>query len=548
MSTLFPAAEPPDLLYRQMFRTNPAVKLLLDPQTGIIVDANPAAAVFYGYPLEQLRGMKISAINVLPPEQIRERMAAAHSRRQQFFEFQHRLANGEIRDVHVFTGPVTVDGREYLHSIIFDISEQKRQHAQLEVYRDLFYNLPIGLYRNTPGADGRFIAVNPAMLEIFDAPSEAALFACRVADLYEEPANRQAISDELLAHGAIHRRELPLRTLSGRSIWVALTARRSQEPDGRVVFDGIVEDITTRKQAETLRDRLTHLLEASPDFVSITDAQQQVVYLNAAAREMVGDIPERLPEVIGQVHPEWAAQRICEEGISTALETGHWQGESAIRLRNGVDLPVSQLIVARRDRDGQLDCLSTIMRDLSEAKRQQAALAYLAGHDRLTGVMNRLRFDEELERHRDRGRPCLIMFDIDHFKQVNDRFGHAAGDRVLQKLAQVAQAQLRETDLLARWGGEEFMVLLPDRSLEVAAEIAERLRQTIADTDFDEVGTITCSFGVACRANDERQDNWLRRVDEALYRAKAAGRNCVQLAAPEREPCPALRHPAYDHA
>ncbi len=121
----------------------------------------------------------------------------------------------------------------------------------------------------------------------------------------------------------------------------------------------------------------------------------------------------------------------------------------------------------------------------------------------------------------------LVLFDIDHFKTINDRFGHAAGDRVLVELAGRVRAKLRESDGLGRWGGEEFLVLMPHSTDEEAHQLAEKLRRLVAETPIEGVGTVTASFGVAQRRPLESAESLFRRVDGELYRAKQAGRNRV---------------------
>ncbi|MGM0783960.1 MAG: diguanylate cyclase [Pseudomonadota bacterium] len=525
-----------ETIYRQMFSTNPAVKLLVDPYNGRIMDANPSAAAFYGYPLEVLKRLHIGDINCLSPAELEQRMEQARACRQLFFEFQHRTASGEVRDVHVYTGPVTVGEREYLHSIIVDVTDEKRYCAQLAVHDELIRNLPVGVYRNTPGPDGRFITANPAMLAIFEAGSLEALCAVPVSELYDSPAERRAFSEAILREGAVERQRLRLRSLKGRRFWAEVTARKQIEVDGRVVFNGIIEDVTARNEARVLKERLTHLLDASPDFVSITDAEQRVVYLNRAARRLVGELPDRLPEALSAAHPEWARRLIADQGIPFAQQHGHWYAETALQLPSG-ELPVSQLIVSRRDAQGKLDCIATIMRDISQTKRYEAELEYLAGHDPLTGAVNRNRFVSLLERERVSARRqgrsvSLVMFDIDHFKRVNDSHGHGVGDEVLRKLVRISRSLLREMDVLARWGGEEFMLLLSDTAPEGALTLAERLRQAIAAEDFAPVSGVTSSFGVAELLPEELAEDCFKRLDVALYAAKAAGRNRVVVAEP----------------
>jgi len=161
-------------------------------------------------------------------------------------------------------------------------------------------------------------------------------------------------------------------------------------------------------------------------------------------------------------------------------------------------------------------------------------LEELASTDRLTGAWNRRHFETALEGEIHRalrfGHPLsLVMFDIDHFKRVNDDFGHQAGDRVLTEFAACIRSGLRKSDSLTRWGGEEFIVLMPNTPRSAAGTAAERFRKMVAAQDFPPVGTLTASFGVAQFIGDESIEDLLGRVDAAVYCAKDAGRNRVEV-------------------
>jgi diguanylate cyclase (GGDEF)-like protein/hemerythrin-like metal-binding protein len=167
-----------------------------------------------------------------------------------------------------------------------------------------------------------------------------------------------------------------------------------------------------------------------------------------------------------------------------------------------------------------------------------AKLERMASTDTLTGAWNRQRLDEavtaEMERLNRYGHPLsLMILDIDHFKKINDNFGHVTGDRVLLELVATVRSTLRAMDSLTRWGGEEFVVLNPNTPLLSATMMADRLREVIAKAIFSSVGQITVSIGVAECLPGEAWEHWLNRADAALYRAKTGGRNQVQLA-PER--------------
>lgn len=168
-------------------------------------------------------------------------------------------------------------------------------------------------------------------------------------------------------------------------------------------------------------------------------------------------------------------------------------------------------------------------------ERHARQFKMLATHDTLTGIFNRREFDriveEEFERSSRYDRPMsIILMDIDHFKQVNDTYGHQEGDLVLKGLAQFIQGHIRRHDFFARWGGEEFAILATETTAAEAAQLAEKLRIHLQQQRFGTVGQITVSFGVA--QNSENIENFailFKQVDEALYRAKEAGRNRVEI-------------------
>ncbi len=161
-------------------------------------------------------------------------------------------------------------------------------------------------------------------------------------------------------------------------------------------------------------------------------------------------------------------------------------------------------------------------------------LARLASTDSLTGAWNRRRLEEaiviEMEKARRYNlRLSIILFDIDHFKQINDQFGHQTGDRIVVELSGIIRANIRETDSLTRWGGDEFVILLPNSSASQAWEFAERLKALVSAHKFLDVGKVTISMGISEFFMDDDIDTLIKRVDNALYTAKSAGRNIVIL-------------------
>ena len=170
-----------------------------------------------------------------------------------------------------------------------------------------------------------------------------------------------------------------------------------------------------------------------------------------------------------------------------------------------------------------------------ELKRLNDLLARQATTDSLTGISNRLKFGDTLNAEISRSRRyhlplSLIMFDIDHFKGINDTYGHLAGDGVLVGIAGLVSKNVRAHDLFARWGGEEFMIMVTNSALENARMFADKLRLMIEQCSFPGGIRVTCSFGVAQFLYDESDDRFIQRVDDALYLAKARGRNRLETA------------------
>ena len=210
---------------------------------------------------------------------------------------------------------------------------------------------------------------------------------------------------------------------------------------------------------------------------------------------------------------------------------------------------------------GHRFCLVSVQ-EITERKQLEQGLQALATTDSLTGIANRRHFfelsrQEMLRCKRSERFPALLMIDLDQFKQLNDRYGHAAGDRVLLRFSTMVQQQLRESDLFGRLGGEEFAILLPETDEAQATAIAERLRSAMAESPAEPgpdsemqvcpeaskacgqpvtTPAATISIGVAAVYTDEPTiEAGLHRADQALYAAKKAGRNCVRQAEDSRD-------------
>lgn len=343
---------------------------------------------------------------------------------------------------------------------------------------------------------------------------------------------------------------------------------RSVLERGQVEFDeqgeplrmlGTVQDITEQRELEDHLRHLVTILDSTPDIVAMASPDGETLYLNASGKRYLTDHPNApeehsphhelqrpqrnsldsttardasLTAPLPSAYPSWAQELINEQALPTALREGYWQGETAICDRHNNVIPVSQVIIVHRNESDEISHISTILRDVTEQKRLEQALSHEATTDHLTGIFNRQRFDTELDqviaRHNRYGNNIgLIMFDIDHFKVLNDTYGHDIGDQVLIELTRRVATILRSPDILARWGGEEFVVILPETDTAGTEQLAERLRQDVAEQPFTQVGNISISLGATQIHDNDTPNTALKRVDNALYKAKRTGRNRV---------------------
>lgn len=290
------------------------------------------------------------------------------------------------------------------------------------------------------------------------------------------------------------------------------------------------------------------IIEHCADAVVILNADRRIAYLNKSAERMFG---RAAATVVGKsleiLIPETARERhrVHVRRFQEADERSKFmdsRGIDILALRaDGSEFPVSVSIL--KSGAGADRRLVAIVRDISAQKQLEQRLSKLASTDPLTGLLNRRAFlrrlDEECARSQRYGNPMVLaMIDIDHFKHVNDSFGHLAGDHAIRHVVDTVAGGLRVPDVLARWGGEEFALILPETDGKAASTTAERLRQSVEDAPLvdepvlvDDI-RLTVSIGLAdFRVGRDAIEDLIGRADRALYAAKEAGRNRVMLAA-----------------
>jgi diguanylate cyclase (GGDEF)-like protein/PAS domain S-box-containing protein len=293
------------------------------------------------------------------------------------------------------------------------------------------------------------------------------------------------------------------------------------------------------------------LAEASSDMVTRITFGGVLAYVSPAATSVVGWTPQQLTgtDALAGLHP---LDRAKVEDIVDSLRRGDiTEARISYRTRHRVRGQIwleSVMTATRNPETALIDGVVAVSRDVSDQKEKETRLSDLALKDGLTDVANRRHFDSQLAVERDRARRnasslSLLIIDVDHFKNFNDTYGHPAGDECLKLVASALRAEAtRPRDLAARFGGEEFVLLLPDTDDEGCRAVAERLRQAIADLGIKHASSsvaehVTVSIGGATIPGEDGEttaEALVESADGALYAAKAAGRNRVRISATTR--------------
>lgn len=278
------------------------------------------------------------------------------------------------------------------------------------------------------------------------------------------------------------------------------------------------------------------VLDALPAPVFVKDRAGAYLGCNRAFSELLGKTPEQLVGMtVFDLSPGDLAQVYFNADDALMRAGGEQRYETQVQLPNGERRDMMFYKAPMYDAQGEVTGLVGTMLDITERKRLELKLADLAEQDPLTGLFNRRAILARLEMALLAGGPepsvCLIVCDVDHFKSINDRFGHAAGDEVLRATSQVMQATLRDGDQIGRIGGEEFVVVLRNLSLENARLVAERLRSAVErQTVCVDGQAIKATMSVGVAENQPLQSDWrdlFKRADDCLYQAKHQGRNRV---------------------
>jgi diguanylate cyclase (GGDEF)-like protein/PAS domain S-box-containing protein len=436
---------------------------------------------------------------------------------------RHVLEEGEIQTDE--SGKQTK-----MSGIVYDITEQKNGQIILEAsenkYRNLVENAMIGIYRTD--LSGNILYVNQALADMLDFDSPDELIGQDSTVMYNNPEIQKKITHILHKKNHISNYELEVLDKNSAPVSVMMSAT----VDGDII-SGVILDMRELKKSRQEIDKLSKAIAQIDDTVAITDKSGIITYINQSFSRHTGYSKSEVLGKTSRILKSGNHDKLFYESLwETILSGKTFRGTIVNRKKNGDLYYEDKTITPLKDESENIIGFITTGKDVTHETLLNQEIQRIATIDHLTGIYNRHKFEElftlEAERARRFSLPLsLILIDIDHFKLVNDTYGHDTGDEVLKQLANIVQENIRKLDVFARWGGEEFLVLCPSTDLEKIQILAEKLRLAVENSTFPRANKVTISIGISTFQKSDSFSELFKRADQGLYHAKEHGRNQV---------------------
>lgn len=516
---------------------------------GRIQWANPAFTHLTGYSLEDAIGQnpRFLKSDLHPEAFYRDLWETILDHRVWHGEMVNRKKDGTLYTEEMTITPVNfeLDQSQYFIAVKQDVTKRREAEENLRQAEERFRALSdfAAEWIFWRDADGKLVYISPAceqmtgytLEELYHNPSfmeEMVLPEDRV--LWDE--HQRSVHENSIDYCTLKPLEFRIRTKEGHVRWISHICSPLKDDSGRFLgIRGSNTDITERRQNEEDMRLAGKVFENTSEGVLVTDEFGNIVFVNKAFERISGYAEE---EVIGK-NP-----RILKSGQhqrsyylemwQVLTESGEWQGEIWNRRKNGEIYPEWLTISAIKDNVGHVVQYAAVFSDLTSRKQHEERIKHLAYHDALTGLPNRYLFLDRLtlalaRAHRTGAKIAVLFLDLDRFKDVNDTLGHAAGDMLLKEVGKRLEHCLREEDTVARMGGDEFTVLLPEINdvgdIEIVArKVLEMFTQPLT-LEGEEI-FITASLGIAVAPEDGQDaQTLLRHADMAMYKSKEQGKN-----------------------
>lgn len=395
-------------------------------------------------------------------------------------------------------------------------------------------------------SDGHFININDGFTALTGF-TRADVLGKTILDvnIWKNPADRQKFIALITEQGHCDNLEAVFQRKDGSQA-IGMVFAKIILMQGVPHIISVTRDISLYKQAEDEKKKadawlrlLSMAIDQSPVTTVITDLAGNIVFTNPKFTELTGYTAEEALAQNPRILKSEDTPSTNHNDLWLKLTAGlSWHGVFRNRKKNGDLYWESAVISPVKDEAGNVTHYLSVQEDISERKRLEEELQNRAVTDELTGIFNRRHLLElapgEIKRAMRLKHPLSIaLIDIDHFKHLNDTYGHAVGDQVLLAFTKTCQKNIREIDIFARFGGDEFVLVFPATKLDQAFEVVERVRRDLTAQVLEFNGkpvSITISSGISGLVGEAATlDSLLERADQALYRAKAAGRNCVMV-------------------
>ncbi|MDY6943481.1 MAG: PAS domain S-box protein [Pseudomonadota bacterium] len=532
--------------YRAIFDQNPAAIFVTDLQ-GNITSCNHAAAA--------MAGVEPGAVeNITFPDLVHseghssafEAFVAACKGETRRLVTRGLTSTGDVLDVDVTIVPIVVEAQVIgLAALVVDITETMQAQAKLveseQYYRAVFDQNPFPVF--VTNTEGRIVSCNAAAGALL-ASSPTELAGATINELVES-TDKDATWNAFRA--ALDGKMQHLVTQGVRRDGVHRDIECTLVP---IVVDGesrgvtcIADDVTELRKAEEGLRLSAKALESVAEASAITDLSIRIVSVNKAFADITGfsgpEVKDKTPFdlMTDSNDPDLVST------IATAIaQAGHWQGEMWLARKDGEEYPVLMTISAVYDESGAVTHYATVFTDISQYKRYEERLEFMAHHDFLTRLPNRALFQERLENAiaraaRHESMVSVLFIDLDQFKSINDSLGHGIGDDLLVKVSERLGGLVRGTDTVARLGGDEFAVLLEDlKDDQDLIRVADKIIAAFG-SPFELEGYelfTSASMGIVCYPSDgEDAETLLKKADAAMYQAKDYGRNNYRFFSPE---------------
>ena len=501
----------------------------------------------FGYEAEEFLSKTRLFTDIIHPEDIPGMIAEINTfltTNTTSFQQSYRLIthSGDIRNVCVYSGPLQPDDDTVFYSIVHDISQQYQAKIALAKSEKLFRSVIESTPEGVLIIDNHFniTFANQALCQLigYELPE----LKTNSVIYYLAPEFKHIFSPSV-NHSGIQRHwreDLIIHHKDGQLLNVRLIATAMDDGSG---FFAFITNVTAHKKTEIQLQKLSRAVEHSASSIMITDKNGIIEYINPRFCEVTGYSES---EAIGQtpniISTKETPPACHQELWATILAGNNWHGETFNRTKHGAYYWSLMSISPVMDDSGEISHFISVSEDITTKKDQQIKIEKIALYDPLTGLANRrLLYDrlnqstEILHRQQDAG-IAVIMLDLDHFKTINDTYGHDVGDELLKEVAHRLNDSVRSEDTVSRPGGDEFTILLQDVShpaniQPVAEKILKSLRRSININQY--CFKITCSIGISIAPiHSDEPKVLLKYADLALYKAKNNGRDNFQFFSP----------------